>query len=97
MTSFIQPPSGNRGALLRAIELAGSQVALAAGIRQHLPGSKVSQAHISRWLYRVKGPVPPSDYVIAIASAVDFKVTPHELRSDLYPNAADGLPAPVAA
>lgn len=97
MTSHIQVPAGNRDALLRAIELAGSQVALAAGIRERLPGSKVSQAHISRWLYRVKGPVPPSDYVLAIASAVDFQVTPHELRSDLYPNASDGLPDRVAA
>lgn len=92
MNTSIESPTGNREALLRAIELAGSQVNLAAGIRSRMAGSKVSQGHISRWLYRVKGPVPPADCVIAIAAAVDFKVTPHELRRDLYPNPTDGLP-----
>lgn len=42
------------------------------------------------------GRVPP-DRVIDVARAVDFKVTPHELRPDLYPHPEDGLPAEMRA
>jgi DNA-binding transcriptional regulator YdaS (Cro superfamily) len=34
----------------------------------------------------------PSDRVLAIARATGYKVTPHRLRPDLYPNPTDGLP-----
>lgn len=34
----------------------------------------------------------PGELVIQVSKAVDWKVTPHELRPDLYPNPADGLP-----
>lgn len=34
----------------------------------------------------------PGELVIKVSKAVDWKVTPHELRPDLYPNPADGLP-----
>ena len=30
--------------------------------------------------------------VLKVSEVVDFKVTPHELRPDLYPNPTDGLP-----
>lgn len=82
----------SKQSLEKAVALAGGQAALAAGIRQRMPGAKVSQAHVWKWLNRVKGPVPPGDYVIAISGAVDFRVTPHELRGDLYPNKNDALP-----
>lgn len=38
-----------------------------------------------------------SEVVIKWAAATGFKVTPHELRPDLYPNARDGLPEQTAA
>lgn len=34
----------------------------------------------------------PAERVIPIARATDWRVTPHELRPDLYPNASDGVP-----
>ena len=34
----------------------------------------------------------PADRVLAVAKATDWKVTPHELRPDIYPNSSDGLP-----
>ena len=78
--------------LRRVIELVGGQVALAAAIRQRIPGCKVSQAHVWKWLNRAKCPVPPAEYVCAMAEAVDYEVTPHQLRPDVYPHSQDGLP-----
>ncbi|WP_297207395.1 YdaS family helix-turn-helix protein [uncultured Pluralibacter sp.] len=34
----------------------------------------------------------PGELVVRVSKAVDWKVTPHELRPDLYPNSTDGLP-----
>lgn len=34
----------------------------------------------------------PADQAIRVAEASGWLVTPHELRPDLYPNEADGLP-----
>ena len=34
----------------------------------------------------------PPDRVLAVAAALDWRVTPHELRPDLYPYPTDGLP-----
>jgi DNA-binding transcriptional regulator YdaS (Cro superfamily) len=34
----------------------------------------------------------PADRVLAVARATGWRVTPHELRPDLYPNPTDGLP-----
>lgn len=34
----------------------------------------------------------PGELVVRVSKAVDWQVTPHELRPDLYPNPADGLP-----
>lgn len=34
----------------------------------------------------------PSDRVIEVSRACDWRVTPHELRPDLYPHPDDGLP-----
>lgn len=34
----------------------------------------------------------PGELVLKTATALNFKVTPHELRPDLHPNPTDGLP-----
>lgn len=34
----------------------------------------------------------PGELVVRVSKAVDWQVTPHELRPDLYPNPVDGLP-----
>lgn len=69
--------------LEKAIDIAGGQEALAKRMGR-------AQSTIWTWLRR-DGRVPAED-VIAVASAVDFAVTPHELRNDTYPYPADGLP-----
>ncbi|MCK2149488.1 helix-turn-helix domain-containing protein [Marinobacter alexandrii] len=71
-------------ALKKSIRLAGSQSALAAKC-----GTK--QSNIWNWLHR-DGRVP-AEYVIAVCTATDFKVTPHEVRPDIYPNKKDALPS----
>ncbi|MEQ6971263.1 transcriptional regulator [Pectobacterium actinidiae] len=43
-----------------------------------------------------KNEVPPSE-VLSLCSCVDWVVTPHELRPDIYPNQRDGLPDLTAA
>lgn len=74
-------------ALARAVGIAGSQSALAriVGVRQ---------MHVWNWLNRGTKRVP-GEYVIPIARATGWRVTPHELRPDLYPNAGDGVPVDV--
>jgi hypothetical protein len=78
------------------VQLAGGQVHLARGIKALLPESKVSQVHVWGWLNDVKMEVPPSNVVLAIAESLGWRVTPHELRADLYPNPTDALPANIA-
>jgi len=74
--------------LEKAIALAGgTQGALAEAI-----GKK--QAHVWNWLN--KYPIPPEE-VLRISKAVEYQVTPHELRPDIYPNPTDGLPAKADA
>jgi DNA-binding transcriptional regulator YdaS (Cro superfamily) len=34
----------------------------------------------------------PSERVLKVSEATAFRVTPHELRPDIYPNPTDGLP-----
>jgi DNA-binding transcriptional regulator YdaS (Cro superfamily) len=72
-------------ALEKAISIAGSQTALAQRV-----GTK--QQNVSQW---AKSRVSP-EFVIGVSRAIDFMVTPHELRPDLYPNPTDGLPAQSA-
>lgn len=83
--------------LLKAVELAGGQVHLARAVRGVLPGSKISQPHVSGWLNEAKIVVPPAEYVLPIAQALNWQITPHELRPDLYPNPTDALPEQRAA
>lgn len=71
--------------LQRAIEIKGTQVALAKAIG-------VKQPYIWNWLNRDGGKVPPS-LVLKTCEAVEWAVTPHDLRPDIYPNPTDGLPS----
>jgi len=87
----------SRAALLEAVNLAGGQAALASGIRALMPESRVAQGHISKWLLRQLAEVPPGEYVVAIAQHLDWRITPHQLRPDLYPNPTDALPPDVSA
>ncbi len=35
----------------------------------------------------------PSERVLQVCRALDWAISPHELRPDLYPNPTDGLPS----
>lgn len=85
----------SKNSLLKAVELAGGQAPLARAIRVRMPHSKIGQVHVWGWLNSVKMEVPPAESVLAIAESVDWRVTPHELRADIYPNPSDGLPVSV--
>lgn len=87
----------SKSSLLKAVELAGGQAHLARAIRSRIPDSKVGQVHVWGWLNNVKIEVPPADVVLPIADALDYRLTPHDLRPDLYPNPTDALPPDIAA
>ena len=79
--------------LQRAVDLACGQSALAAIIREEMPeADKFQQGHVWHWLNVSKAEVPPGEYVIAISRGLGWRITPHELREDLYPNPDDGMP-----
>lgn len=75
-------------ALRTAVEVAGSQAELARRC-----GAKTRQAHVWKWLRAGR---VSSTGAIGLAIAVEYRVSPHELRPDLYPNAWDALPPEVA-
>ncbi|UJD80085.1 helix-turn-helix domain-containing protein [Serratia rubidaea] len=61
--------------------------------------SVCSQAELGRRLNRRAQTVNgwfknkvPGELVLKVSRAVDWRVTPHELRPDLHPNPTDGLP-----
>jgi len=62
--------------LEKAITLAGSQLALE-------QASGIKQQNLSYWLIHKNG-VVNAEAVKPICRAVNFQVTPHELRPDLY-------------
>lgn len=69
--------------LEKAIATAGTQVRLAS-----LLG--ITTQSVNRWVNKYRG-VVPADRVLAIYRATG--VTPHELRPDLHPTPASGIPA----
>lgn len=79
--------------LVRAVKLCGGQVGLANAIRRVRPNTRVTQSHVWKWLNQVVGATPPAEWARTIAEAVEWQVTPHDLRPDLYPNPTDALPA----
>ena len=86
--------------LLKAVRIAGGQSQMAIGIKawhkENGRDVKVSQAHVWNWL-NSNTEQPPAEYVIAIAHVVDWKVTPHDLRPDIYPHPSDGMPRSLCA
>lgn len=92
--AYISPMS--KETLLKAVQMAGGQAHLARGIRDLLPGSKVGQVHVWGWLNNVKIEVPPADVVLPISESLNYRITPHALRPDLYPNPTDALPSDIA-
>jgi DNA-binding transcriptional regulator YdaS (Cro superfamily) len=70
--------------LIKVLDIAGTQTALAAKIG-------TGQATVSAWVNRYDNTVG-ADYVIKVSEAVEWKVTPHQLRPDIYPHPDDGLP-----
>jgi DNA-binding transcriptional regulator YdaS (Cro superfamily) len=74
--------------LQKAVEIAGSQSALARKCKAILPeGSKLAQAHIWHWLQTGK---VPAEYAGAIETVTGGAVTRHDLRPDIFdsPSAA---------
>ncbi len=85
----------NNPALHKLVGEPGQQSMLAARLRGM--GYKVKQGHIWGWLHMNRPETcPPPVYVIPICRAFNWEITPHSLRSDLYPNPWDGLPPMIA-
>jgi len=61
--------------LLKAVEIAGGQAALAKAIN-------VSQPRIWNWLNRDH--TIPAQYVIPICEAINFRLSPADLRPDVF-------------
>lgn len=70
--------------LEESIEICGGQTALARAIG-------VRQGNIWSWINRFGNKVPPES-VLSVSAATEWRVTPHELRPDIYPHPHDGLP-----
>ena len=85
----------SRESLKQAVKLAGSQAKLAQAIRERMPNSSLCQVHIHGWLNLVKMEVPPAETVLPIAQALDYQLTPHQLRPDIYPNPTDAMPIEI--
>jgi DNA-binding transcriptional regulator YdaS (Cro superfamily) len=54
------------------------------------PETKVTTSHIYNWIERDQK--VPADWVLALSECAEWKITPHQLRPDLYPHKDDGLP-----
>ena len=70
--------------LLNAIRICGSQSELGKRIGK---GQYIVTAWVRRYGCKVS-----AEYVVQVSQAIDWKITPHELRPDLYPHPDDGLP-----
>lgn len=71
-----------------ACDAAGGKGKLAAALG-------VTSPSVHQW-YSGERPLP-ADRVLSVSRATAWQVTPHQLRPDIYPNPADGLPPDVAA
>lgn len=80
--------------LHKIIDILDGQTALADVLKTH--ENPVTQAHVWKWLNTTKEGIP-AKYVIPACKSVDYRVTPHELRPDLYPHPNDGLPQELRA
>lgn len=71
----------------KAVEFCGGVSALANRINE-------KANTISMWIQR--GNIP-SEKVLSVSKATEYQITPHQLRSDLYPYQFDGLPQHMRA
>lgn len=69
----------NRNPIIAAGSVVGSLSALAEVLG-------VTKGAVSQWRQA------PANRVVDISRATRWRVTPHELRPDLYPNPNDGIP-----
>jgi len=67
-------------------------ISLFGGVNATANAIGVAQPVVSHW--RKRG--IPADRVLSVASATGWKVTPHQMRPDIYPNPTDGLPPEMA-
>lgn len=75
--------------LEKIVDLAGGQAALAKELET--PEKPIKQGHVWNWLNVTIDGIP-AEHVIKACEIVGFKVTPHQVRPDLYPHPHDGLP-----
>jgi DNA-binding transcriptional regulator YdaS (Cro superfamily) len=68
----------DKAAILKQFKLTASDLARRIG---------VTKSAVSQW-----GDEIPPERVLSICSALCWKLTPHQIRPDLYPNPTDGLP-----
>ena len=69
----------------KAIKIAGGVGALA---------ERMGVAYQAVQRYRDKK--LPANRVIAMCAAVDWRITPHQLAPELYPNSRDGIPKKIS-
>lgn len=84
----------DRTSIEKAVELVGGQKAMADAINKQFPPEadvNLKQSHVWKWLNTTQDGVSEK-FVIPMSSATGWKVTPHELRPDIYPHPEDGLP-----
>jgi DNA-binding transcriptional regulator YdaS (Cro superfamily) len=80
--------------LKTAIKILDGQVAAANAVNANKTNENmpdIKQAHVWGWINRTKVGVSP-EYVIPLAKSTGWRVTPHQLRPDIYPHPVDGLP-----
>lgn len=70
--------------LLNIIKLCGSQEELGRRIGK---GQYIVTAWVRRYGCKVS-----ADYVLKVSQAINWQITPHQIRPDLYPHPQDGLP-----
>lgn len=72
----------SRAAIRKAVKLAGGQVALAKKVAE-ITGRPVVQSHVWNWMNRNERVA--AEWVIPIETAVEGRVSRHDLRPDIYP------------
>lgn len=79
----------SKSAIQKCVDLAGGQTALVEKMKPHLSDAlapRLRQGHVWGWLNRDRmSPVPPAEYVTAMSKAVEERVSPYDLRPDIFP------------
>jgi DNA-binding transcriptional regulator YdaS (Cro superfamily) len=78
--------------LEQLIDIFGSQKGLADALNaDEKPKIAITQSHVWKWVNKTKDGIP-AEHVIPAGRVSQWKITPHQLRPDLYPHETDGLP-----